>query len=192
MHRLGDRALIFARPPDVSARAIVRVARSWDGVIDVVVARDDVAVYFERTPAIDPSQLWLLATARDDDDQPRTIELRATYDGPDLDDVARAIDASTDDVIRIHLASTYVVETMGFAPGFAYLTGLDARLATLPRLATPRTQVPAGTLAIAGGYTAVYPFASPGGWNWIGHVDAQMFTSEGALLRLGDCVRFTR
>ena len=189
---LGDRAVRFARPAGVSPRAIVRAARAWDGVIDVVVARDDVAVYWERAPQIDHAQIAALAALRDDEAPARTIELHAIYDGPDLDDIARAIGASVDEVVRMHAAPTYVVETLGFAPGFAYLTGLDARLAMIERRVTPRPRVPAGALAIAGGYTAVYPFDSPGGWNLIGRVDERMFTARGALLSLGDRVRFSR
>jgi len=189
---LGDRALRFARPAGVSPRAIVRAARAWDGVIDVVVARDDVAVYWERAPQLDHAQIAALAALRDDEAPARTIELHAIYDGPDLDDIARAIGASVDEVVRMHAAPTYVVETLGFAPGFAYLTGLDARLAMIERRVTPRSRVPAGALAIAGGYTAVYPFDSPGGWNLIGRVDERMFTARGALLSLGDRVRFSR
>lgn len=189
---LGDRAIRFARPAGVSPRAIVNAARAWNGAIDVVVARDDVAVYFEGPPHVERAQVAALALLRDDAAAPRTIELRATYDGPDLDDIARAIGATTDEVVQLHAAPTYVVETMGFAPGFAYLVGLDPRLAALPRRPTPRTRVPAGALAIAGGYTAVYPFDSPGGWNVVGRVAERMFTTEGALLRLGDRVRFGR
>lgn len=190
---LGDRAVRFARPAGVSARAIVRATRAWEGAIDCVVARDDVAVYFDRAPRVDHAQLAALAAMRDDsDDEVRLVELAATYDGPDLDEVARAIDATTDDVMRLHASATYSVELMGFAPGFAYMTGLDERLARIGRRATPRTRVAAGSVAIAGGYTSVYPFDSPGGWSLIGRVDVRMFSAEGALLRLGDRVRFTR
>jgi KipI family sensor histidine kinase inhibitor len=190
---LGDRAVRFARPIGVSARAIVHAVRAWDGVIDCVVARDDVAVYFDRVPVVDADQLAALATLREDaPESGRLVELPALYDGPDLDDIARAIGGTTDDVIRRHTAATYSVALMGFAPGFAYLTGLDAQLAGIARRATPRTKVAAGSLALAGGYTAVYPFESPGGWNLIGRVHARMFSAEGALLRLGDRVRFVR
>jgi KipI family sensor histidine kinase inhibitor len=185
--RLGDRAILMPRPAGMSAHGVVESARAWDGVIDVVVTRDEVAVYFDREPHAG------VFAGSDEADAARVVELRAVYDGPDLDDVARAIDASTGDVVRLHLAPTYVVETIGFAPGFAYLVGLDARLAAIPRRASPRPRVPAGALAIAGGYTAVYPFDSPGGWNLIGRVDERMFTADdGARLRLGDRVRFVR
>ena len=188
---LGDRAIRFPRPAAVSARAIVRAARSWPGVVDVVVAARDVAVYFAHEPVVDPALLRALTAAVDDPDPPRELSLPAIYDGPDLEEVARAANLAIPDVIALHASTTYVVDTLGFAPGFAYLTGLDPRLA-LPRRSTPRTRVPAGSLAIAAGYTAVYPFDSPGGWHLLGRVPSiRMFGPEGALLRLGDRVRFS-
>lgn len=187
---LGDRAVRFSRPPGVSARALVRAVRAWPGVVDVVVARDDVAAYFDREPVLSVAQLAALAMLSDVGEPARDVEIRVAYDGPDLDDVARASGLTVADVQRLHATATYVVDTIGFAPGFAYLTGLDARL-QLPRRATPRPRVPAGSLAIADGFTAVYPFDSPGGWHLIGRVvEARMFDERGALLQLGDRVRF--
>ncbi len=189
---LGDRAIRFARPPGVSAARIVEAARAWPGACDVVVARDDVAVYFAgpRGPVFDPERITALAALSGGPAPGRTHELAATYDGEDLDAVARTAGLSTREVIAIHSGATYTVDTMGFAPGFAYLAGIDQRLA-LPRRATPRPRIAAGSLAIAGGFTAVYPFASPAGWHVIGHVATAMFTTDGPLLRLGDRVRFT-
>lgn len=209
---LGDRAIRLARPRRlstttspahagsisppgsalVSARALVHAARTWPGAIDVVVTRDEVAVYFDREPHIDASLVDALATLDDHDLPVRDIELPATYDGADLEHVAKAVGVDVDAIIEMHASNTYTVAMMGFAPGFAYLTGLDPRLAALPRRETPRTRVPAGSLAIAGGYTAVYPFDSPGGWHLIGRVDEPMFTADGARLQLGDRVRFIR
>ena len=160
-------------------------------MIDVVVARDDVAVYFADTPVVEPAQLAALPNLPDCPEPPRDLVLHAIYDGEDLDEVAQTAGLSTDEVIAIHTATTYVVETMGFAPGFGYLSGTDPRLA-IPRRSTPRTRVPAGSLAIAAGYTAVYPFDSPGGWHLIGRVAERMFGPSGALLELGDRVRFER
>ncbi len=192
-HRwLGDRAIRFARPTGVAPAAIVETVRAWPGVVDVVVARDDIAAYFDRDPRDAPldTAIAALAELRDAPAPPsRELELHAAYDGPDLADVARAAGFSVDEVIRRHARATYVVETIGFAPGFAYMSGLDAEL-VLPRRATPRTRVPAGSLAIAGEHTAVYPFDSPGGWHLIGRVDEPMFDREGSRLRLGDRVRF--
>jgi KipI family sensor histidine kinase inhibitor len=186
---LGDRAIRFARP-DRSARAIVRAVRAWPGVVDVVVARQDVAAYFDGPPAVTPALLDALATAPDDPVAVRDLELRAIYNGPDLEHVAAATGRHADDVRALHAAATYTVETMGFSPGFAYLSGLPAAL-ELPRRTTPRTRVPAGSLAIAGLQAAVYPFDSPGGWHLIGSVvGVRMFGPDGPLLQLGDRVRF--
>ncbi|HET9621353.1 MAG TPA: carboxyltransferase domain-containing protein [Kofleriaceae bacterium] len=189
---LGDRAIRFARPAR-SARAIVHAVRGWPGVVDVVVARHDVAAYFAAPVEADPAwPAWIaaLADAPDDPAPVRDVALPAIYDGPDLDDVARTLGRTRDEVAAIHAAATYTVETMGFAPGFAYLAGLPAAL-ELPRRATPRTRVPAGSIAIAGAHTAVYPFASPGGWHLLGRVvDTAMFGPDGPRLALGDRVRF--
>jgi KipI family sensor histidine kinase inhibitor len=188
---LGDRAIRFPRP-DRAAQTIVRAVRAWPGVVDVVVARHDVAAYFDRPPAPTAAQIRALATVPDDAVAVRDIELPATYDGPDLDDVARAAGLSVAQVCALHASATYTVETMGFSPGFAYLGGLPAAL-ELPRRTTPRTRVPAGSLAIAGAQTAVYPFDSPGGWHLIGSVTSvRMFGPDGPLLELGDRVRFVR
>ena len=96
------------------------------------------------------------------------------------------------DVVRLHAAASYRVLFLGFAPGFAYLGGLPEPLVT-PRRATPRERVPAGSVAIAGGQTAVYPLAMPGGWNLIGRTDAVLFdpaASATSALRPGTTVRF--
>jgi KipI family sensor histidine kinase inhibitor len=112
--------------------------------------------------------------------------------GPDLQRVADHAGLSTTDVIARHAVAEYTVAMLGFAPGFPYLLGLDAALAT-PRLATPRTRVPAGSVAIGGAQTGLYPQASPGGWNLIGRTDRVLFDPQRdppALLAPGDRVRF--
>jgi KipI family sensor histidine kinase inhibitor len=186
---LGDRAIRFARPAR-SAQAIVRAVRAWPGVVDVVVARHDVAAYFAGSPRVASEAIAALASAPESAEPAREVALRARYDGPDLGHVAEASGHTTREICELHAAATYTVETMGFAPGFAYLSGLPAALA-LPRRATPRPRVPAGSIAIAGAHTAVYPFDSPGGWHLIGSVvDTRMFGPDGPLLRLGDSVRF--
>jgi KipI family sensor histidine kinase inhibitor len=169
---------------------LLEYLRAWPGVIDVVVAREDVAVCFSGEPHVEAGAIAALAGRGGGEAPARTVEIAAVYDGPDLAEVARATGLAVEEVAHLHRAATYEVETMGFAPGFAYLTGLDSRL-HVPRRATPRTRVPAGSLAMAGGYTGVYPFDSPGGWHLIGRVvGVRMFDESGALLRLGDRVRF--
>ena len=185
---LGDRAIRFARPAR-SARTLVRAVRAWPGVVDVVVARHDVAADFAAEPRGDPGWIAALDTAPDDPDPGRDIAIPATYNGPDLASVAAALGRHPDDVCALHAGATYTVETMGFAPGFAYLAGLPPAL-ELPRRTTPRTRVPAGSIAIAGLHSAVYPFDSPGGWHLIGSAGVKMFGPDGSLLQLGDRVRF--
>jgi allophanate hydrolase subunit 2/allophanate hydrolase subunit 1 len=123
----------------------------------------------------------------------RTVEIPVVYDGADLADVARLTGLTVDEVVARHAASRYRVAFGGFMPGFAYLTGLDPAL-VVPRLATPRTRVPAGAVAIAGEYAAVYPRVTPGGWRLLGRTDAVMFDAahddRPALLAPGDEVRF--
>jgi KipI family sensor histidine kinase inhibitor len=92
------------------------------------------------------------------------------YDGADLAEVAKETGLSEREVVRLHANARYAVAFCGFAPGYGYLTGLDPRL-HLPRRNTPRTKVPAGSVAIAGEYSAVYPRESPGGWHLIGRTD---------------------
>jgi KipI family sensor histidine kinase inhibitor len=113
-------------------------------------------------------------------------------DGPDLGQVAKIHHLSSSDVVRRHTAPVYRVGMMGFTPGFAYLMGLDADLAT-PRLGDPRTHVPAGSVGIAGSQTGVYPLESPGGWQLIGRTDFTLYDPEQEphfLLSPGDEVQF--
>ena len=120
------------------------------------------------------------------------LELPARYDGPDLEHVARATGLSVEQVVHRHSAVVYRSAFSGFAPGFAYLSGLDPAL-RLPRRETPRTAVPAGSLAVADGWTAVYPRRTPGGWHLLGTVVVPVFDLQAdppALLGPGQCVRF--
>jgi KipI family sensor histidine kinase inhibitor len=120
------------------------------------------------------------------------IEIPVRYDGPDLEAVAALWDVTADEVVRIHSAAEFRVAFCGFAPGFGYLTGLPEQYA-VERRATPRTAVPAGSLALAGPYTGVYPRSSPGGWQLIGTTDTVLWDparEPAALLSPGTRVRF--
>jgi KipI family sensor histidine kinase inhibitor len=120
------------------------------------------------------------------------VEILVTYDGPDLDDVARLTGLTTAEVVAAHTGTLWRVAFAGFVPGFAYLTSPDGRL-SVPRRADPRTRVPPGAVAVAGGYSAVYPRASPGGWRLIGQTDRPMWDLEAdppATLTPGRSVRF--
>ncbi|WP_225154446.1 carboxyltransferase domain-containing protein, partial [Bradyrhizobium sp. NBAIM08] len=114
------------------------------------------------------------------------------YDGADLSEVAAACGLSIDEVVVLHSNATYTVAFCGFTPGFAYLRGLPPVL-QLPRRDSPRTRVPPGSVAVASEYCAVYPTASPAGWNLIGSTSLTLFDGSAAnpaLLRPGDRVRF--
>ena len=115
-----------------------------------------------------------------------------SYDGPDLEDVARLAGLSTGEAVSLHSSVEYTVAFIGFQPGFPYLVGLPSRL-VVPRLETPRARVPAGSVAIAGEYAGIYQAATPGGWRLIGRTDEILFdvsSSTPCRLAPGDRVRF--
>ena len=118
-------------------------------------------------------------------------EIPVVYDGPDLQRVAEHNQLSIDDVRQRHAAVIYKVYMLGFSPGFPYLGDLDPRLHT-PRLASPRTRVPAGSVAIGGQHTGIYPAETPGGWNLIGRTTVKLFDRDSVtfFLEPGDRVRF--
>ena len=125
----------------------------------------------------------------------RTILLPVAYGGeygPDLEAVADHTGFSAEEVLRRHASTLYLVHLIGFTPGFPYLGGLPPELAT-PRLPTPRTRVPAGSVGIAGSQTGVYSLESPGGWRLIGRTPTLLFDPRRdppSLLRAGDRLRF--
>jgi len=190
---MGQHALLVDDVDDPAGWAASFRSSDIPGVVDVVpaartvliVADDEVAIASVRARA--PGVL-----ARATSGSPSDVVIEVTYDGPDLSDVAAATGRSTDDVVDLHTAATYRVEFCGFAPGFAYLSGLPADL-HLPRRSTPRTRVPAGSVAIASEYSAVYPAESPGGWHLVGSTRAKLFDVERdppAMLVPGTTVRF--
>jgi UPF0271 protein len=191
----GDSAWRVPLATCADPRALLDVLRSIPRVVDAVVAEQHALVAFDATnpPSRDGVEAAvgraLAATATPEPGREHAVNVR--YDGPDLDDVARQTRMTVHEVAALHAASTYVVATIGFMPGFAYLRGLDTRL-VLPRRSSPRARVPALAVGIAGPYTGVYPFASPGGWHLLG--TAVGFTPfdarSGATLALGDRVRF--
>lgn len=130
-----------------------------------------------------------------DGDVGRCIDIPTRYAGPDLEHVAQNSSLSVEEVIERHTTPLYRVHCLGFAPGFPYLGGLDARIHT-PRKANPRPRVPAGSVAIGGSQTGIYSIANPGGWNLIGDTQKRLFCPEAIrcedmfLLRPGDHLRF--
>lgn len=155
----------WAAASGIVAREVVPAAATvlFDGVPDAA----ELVARLEAWPAGPPT----LTEA--------VVELAVVYDGPDLDDVARRWGMSSAEAAATHASQHYVVAFCGFAPGFAYLAGLPPALA-VPRLETPRTRVPAGSVAVADRWSAVYPSASPGGWRLLGHTDARLFDPDRA------------
>lgn len=171
------------------------------GVVDVVPAYSSLAVVFDQPAVSDRDALaervYELARASGPGRalSRRTVVLPVAYGGehgPDLDELARRVALSPEEVVRRHTAVDYVVGMLGFLPGFPYLLGLDPAL-HLPRRETPRTHVPAGSVGIGGAQTGVYPIASPGGWHLIGRTRARLFDATRdppTLLEPGDALRF--
>ncbi|MFF4617806.1 5-oxoprolinase subunit B family protein [Nonomuraea jabiensis] len=168
------------------------------GVVEIVAGPRTVLIV---APGADHGRLrthlaGVIAQERDKDDatpgDEAVMTIPVIYDGADLESVAVLAGISADEVISRHSGRELVVGWLGFAPGFAYLTGLDPVLET-PRLDTPRTSVPAGSVAVAGPYSAVYPSASPGGWRLIGRTSVQVWdvtADPPSLFRPGMRVRF--
>jgi KipI family sensor histidine kinase inhibitor len=166
-----------------------------EGVVDVVPAARTVLL------VTDPRRTTLAAVAdavRRTPPRPGgqtagdTVELPVHYDGADLDDLARLLELTTDEVIARHTGAEWTVAFCGFAPGFGYLTQPGTAW-DVPRRATPRTKVPPGSVALAGEFSGVYPRESPGGWQLIGRTDVAVFDlhrNPAALLRPGTRVRF--
>lgn len=127
-----------------------------------------------------------------DDLEDRLVELSVAYDGPDLESVARHSGLDVEEVVELHRRTEFVVAFCGFAPGFAYLSGLPEQL-HVPRLEEPRSKVPAGSVGLAGAFTGVYPRSSPGGWQLIARTDERLWDVDRdppALLTPGTRVRF--
>ena len=164
---------------DLTCADLVPGARTvlLDGV-DLEVARD----YLAR---------WVPAGGSADRVGP-LVELATTYDGADLDDVARRWGMTRAEAVATHCGTELTVAFVGFAPGFAYCSGLPPELA-VPRLDRPRARVPAGSVGLAGEYTGVYPTSSPGGWRLVGRTDARLWDADRedpALLTPDTRVRF--
>jgi inhibitor of KinA len=192
---INRRAHLLATAVDGLRVADPRLGRPVTGYASVLVPFDPLELDAAAVEAIvAPSVEAALGTSLPDE-RPHLVTIDARYggpDGPDLDEVAEIHGLRPADVIALHAGATYRVFMLGFAPGFAYLGPLPAELVT-PRRATPRERVPAGSVAIAGGQTAVYPCATPGGWRLIGRTETRMWDLNRrppALLGPGDSVRF--
>jgi KipI family sensor histidine kinase inhibitor len=217
----GDRALLLDVDEVGSAHritaAIDRARRTGPvpaGIGETVVGMGNVVVHLDGpTAAADAIGPWLqeLAAGLDHSEQfdsepfvhsgphpdspptPRRVDIPVTFDGPDLDEVADGIGLTPARVVDLLTRAELEVAFLGFAPGFAYLTGLPPALAAVQRRPTPRVSVPGGSVAVAGGFASIYPSTGPGGWQLIGRTPTRLFDPDHpphALLRPGDVVHF--
>ena len=218
---LGDSALLVRVVeefhPEKSLDAVLRATRQLEaaaipGVMELAPAYCTVAVFydparfsgteampspFESLTAKIEGALQNRSAGRGEGIPSRTVEVPVCYDAEfalDLAHVAEHAGLAEAEVVRRHSSARYRVNCVGFTPGFPYLSGLPAELTT-PRRASPRTEIPAGSVAIGGAQTGIYPSKSPGGWNVIGRTPLRLFDHRNeppAMLRAGDSVRFRR
>jgi len=207
----GDRALLVETADVASAHALAGIleARKTRGdspadVDEVVVGFSSVLVILDprsETAAAGTCADWVAETARSGPSAstspghlPRSHVLPVVFDGADLADVAASVGQPVGRVIELMVSAEFEVAFIGFAPGFPYLTGLPAELAGLGRLATPRTSVPAGSVAVAAGFASVYPRSTPGGWHLLGHTAESLFDPDNppySRVAPGDKILFT-
>jgi KipI family sensor histidine kinase inhibitor len=212
---LGDSALLvrivedYGRDPEKALDAVLGAfgqlqAAAIPGVIELAPAYATVGVFFDpaRTRldvlrAEIEEALQKMEPARLRAGTGSTIEVPVCYENefaPDLREVAWHAGLPVEEVVQRHSSATYRVTCVGFTPGFPYLSGLPAALAT-PRRSSPRKEIPTGAVGIGGTQTGIYPRKSPGGWNIIGRTPLSLFEVKReppALLRAGDRVRFRR
>lgn len=205
---LGDSALLLQLGDEIDIAVNQRVhalnallqTKQIPGILEMVPSYCTLTVHYDPSLlTFDQAVHWV----RDEMDRmtdfinriPRRIEVPVRYgdaSGPDLEAVAATKGISTADTIRIHSGREYTVYMMGFTPGFPYMGKLDERL-VMPRLETPRIKVEAGTVAIAGSQTGIYPLNSPGGWHLIGWTPIKLFDPIGEtpfFFAPGDVVKF--
>ena len=196
---MGATAVLVDDPPgDPAAWSLGLRTLGLDGLVDVVPAATTVLIRCESerqlAAAIDRfgDVVPFGTDGADGGARPAVVTIPVRYDGLDLEAVSQLTGHTIESVIAIHSSATYEVAFCGFAPGFGYLRGLPSEL-HLPRRETPRTRVPAGSVAIAAEYSAVYPRQSPGGWHLIGTTDVTLFDPARvppALLEPGTIVNF--
>jgi len=205
IRRLGERALLIGVEDPAGARLLVQAlhAARVNGLNDVVGGLATVMVLFDgadddlesRLPEVAQLVEEVLRRPVEADDGARLVVLPCAFDGPDLDEVAERAGCTPERVVELLTAQTLTVAMVGFSPGFAYLTGLPEQLRHIPRRPRPRPSVPGGSLALANGYAAVYPLASPGGWQLIGRTAERLFRPDVppyARLEAGHRVQFVR
>lgn len=189
----GDRAVFieFANKisPEINRKVHIMVSaiekKKIEGVIEIVPTYRSLSIYYDPLKIEITNLLEKLGKIKNSSEEikipsPRIIEIPTVYGGeygPDLEFVAKHNSLSQEKVIKIHSGRDYLVYMFGFSPGYTYLGGMDERIAT-PRLKTPRVEVAAGSVAIAGKQTGIYPLKSPGGWRIIGRTPLKLFNID--------------
>jgi KipI family sensor histidine kinase inhibitor len=202
IHPLGDTALLaelgtrLDTALNTRAIALAAALKKRRDVRQAIAGHAGVTVQFDPdliTHDALAAAIRRLATRRPPMEEPgRLHRIPVVYDGPDLDEIAQRLGMPRQRVVELHVRPIYRVFLVGFVPGWAYLGPLPDEL-IVPRRATPRTQVPAGSVAIAGHQTGVYPLDSPGGWNLVGRTSVRLFFPDSdppSLFRAGDRVKF--
>lgn len=192
---VGDTALLLPVGGPSEARALAEQVRNaaLPVVRDVVGGLRSVLVTVEPGTDLEglAGEVGSIEPTRVSRAEPRRHRIPVALGGPDVDEVCRAAGVGPDGLAELLAGSVLEVAMIGFSPGFAYLQGLPAPLCTVPRRPSPRPVVPAGSLALAGGFAAVYPQATPGGWQVVGRTSVRLFdpaTPPYAMLRPGDRV----
>ena len=198
---LGDQALLAYCDDEVAAARLADAIRRTppDGLLDIVQAYMSVAVFFDLgriNGASVGNELSNLAL----DDEPSTTaatlrEIPVCYErGPDLARVAEHAGLDVETVIRLHMETEYTVYAIGFCPGFPYLGYLPREICGVPRLPSPRIEVPVGSVGLTGRQTGIYTEVRPGGWNLIGQTPMKLVDVRAGYfpLKTGDRVRFRR
>lgn len=195
---VGDAGLLVTvdGPEEARALAAAVAGARWPGVLDVVGGLRSVLLVLSPG-VVEPRELAEPVARLDPAGLPsprgRLHRLAVVLDGPDLPEVCHLAGVAPEEVAALLGEATLEVAMVGFSPGFAYLSGLPGQLSAVPRRAAPRPSVPPGSVALAGGFAAVYPQATPGGWQLVGRTAARLFdpfVPPYALLRPGDAVRF--
>ncbi|GGH88648.1 inhibitor of KinA [Pullulanibacillus pueri] len=218
LHPMGDSGVIIELGKDINVETMNKVRAvanffdhtHFDWLIEYIPAFTTVTVLYHPLYFIQHSQdsrlpyhqvcdlidQFLLDLNIGTASEPRVVEIPVCYGGdlgPDIENVASHNGLTIDEVIDLHANGDYVVYMIGFAPGFPYIGGMSEKIAT-PRRESPRLNIPAGTVGIAGKQTGVYPIETPGGWQLIGKTPIKLFrpgSSSPSLLKAGDKIKFT-
>ena len=204
----GDKAVVMEFGNEISKdinakiRNVVKSVEEAkvDGIVELLPTYRSLMIMYDPLK-IEYSELILTLDSMsskqvdNEEEKIKIVEFPTVYGGeygPDINFVAEHNNITVDEVIKIHTGTDYLVYMMGFTPGFTYLGGMSDKIVT-PRLASPRTKIPAGSVGIAGAQTGMYPSETPGGWQLIGRTPLKLYDSDKeppVMLSAGDYVRY--